>query len=174
MEVSKVFKFCPRCGSKFSPKKLFLKCSVCDLNFYITPKPTASVILYNGDGEYLLGKRAIEPRRSYWDTIGGFVDSNETLEQCAVREMKEELGINIKKQDLRYLESFLGNYTYQGIIYEVLNMVFLAKMPADARPSPADDVSEYAFFKAKDIPKDKLAFDWHKELLEVLNDYTVS
>ena len=55
--------------------------------------PGANVFIENDKGEILLGR---EVRNNLWQNIGGLAKDNEALWQCAVREAKEEIGLNIK------------------------------------------------------------------------------
>lgn len=45
------------------------------------------------DSQILLCRRAIPPREGYWNLPAGFLENGETLEEGAVREAKEEAGI---------------------------------------------------------------------------------
>ena len=64
---------------------------------------TTAVIQHNN--KILLGKRQRDDR---WELPGGKVDDNETPEQCVIREIKEELGIDIKI--VKFLEELQGMY----------------------------------------------------------------
>lgn len=55
----------------------------------------AGFIIINDNNEVLLLHRNT-PKRTQWETPGGKVEENETPEQCAVREAKEELGVDVK------------------------------------------------------------------------------
>jgi len=168
MDIKEAYKFCPRCNGGFEKKPGYLHCADCGLDFYINPKPTSSILLVNQDGKYLFGKRAHEPSKGLWDTFGGFVDSNETLEEATVRETKEETGLDIEAKDLKYVGSFNSGYDYQGINYETLNSVFIAKMPPGAKIKPDDDMNDHEFLTIDEIRTKPLAFDWIVELVKVL------
>ena len=61
-------------------------------------KTIAAIILENPKGELLLYKRDNKPGipfPGYWDLIGGHVEDGETPEQALVREIKEELDIEL-------------------------------------------------------------------------------
>ncbi len=62
-------------------------------------KRGCSIIFLNDQREILLLLRDDKPGIPYpnmWDIPGGHVENNETPRQCIVREMKEEMGINLK------------------------------------------------------------------------------
>jgi 8-oxo-dGTP diphosphatase len=63
-------------------------------------KEIAAIILENDKGEFLLYLRDNKPDipfPDYWDLIGGHVEEGETPEQDLVREVKEELDIDLKE-----------------------------------------------------------------------------
>ncbi len=74
---------------------------------------TAHVVVFAGDGRLLLQKRAagkdIQPGK--WDTaVGGHLDPGETYEQAAVREAREELGLELAGHPLvRLFDSRIRN-----------------------------------------------------------------
>ena len=62
-------------------------------------KKGATILLYNGEGRLLLFLRDDRPGLPYanmWDLPGGHVEDGETPEECIVREMREELGVDRK------------------------------------------------------------------------------
>ena len=61
---------------------------------YPRPALTADVLVFSHDRrEVILIRRKNEPYKDCWALPGGFMDMNETIEQCAVRELKEETNI---------------------------------------------------------------------------------
>jgi 8-oxo-dGTP diphosphatase len=83
-------------------------------------RQSAHVLFVNGAGEVLLrlrDDRADLPYPGLWDLIGGAVEAGETLPEAAIREVKEEIGI-----DCPPLE-FFGAYPA-----DVHNNVFLASL----------------------------------------------
>lgn len=65
-------------------------------------RPSVRVLPVNLKGEVLLllGRDPARPTETYWLTIGGGADPNESLHQCATREMHEETGIRIDVSEL--------------------------------------------------------------------------
>ena len=58
------------------------------------------IIIQNSQHEYLLVKRKNEPLKGKWWIVGGRILKGETVEQAAIRKVKEELSIDIKKLKL--------------------------------------------------------------------------
>lgn len=159
-----IFPFCPRCGQPYShdnPK--MLKCDNCGYEFYLSPKPCNGLFIKNDQGEVLLVKRAHAPEKGKWDVAGGFVDRDETLEESAVREAKEELGVEIS--DLKYLGSYVTYYLYQGVNFPNIVAMFEAKI-ASGQLRAADDALEIKFFAQDELPIDDLAFPFIKQALK--------
>jgi len=59
----------------------------------ILPRTGASVIVLDND-KTLLIKRGKEPFKGYWSLPGGTQETGETLEECALRELKEETDLD--------------------------------------------------------------------------------
>ncbi len=115
----------------------------------------------------MLVKRALEPKKGYLDIAGGFVEPDESLEESAIREAKEELGVEIV--DVAYFSSYSDEYLYQEVNIKTLGFILTAKLIDETKIQPADDVDEVIFFKKDEIPFEKIAFEGVKqELAEYL------
>lgn len=156
------YQFCPKCGSK-SEKKLhnLLVCTNCGYNFYINPAATNAVILENPKGEILLIKRKFEPMKGYLDLPGGFIEIGESLEESTIREIKEEIGIEIP--EVFYFGSYPDEYLYQGVNIKTLGFVLTGKIPDGAIITASDDAEEPTFYKKEELPIDKVAFESLKQ-----------
>lgn len=93
--------FCIKCGnvhkiSKIETEKI---CSKCGHIMYFNPNPVAVVIVpvkYRKEYGVLLIKRAIEPQIGGWAFPGGYINRGESIEEGAIREVKEETNLDIK------------------------------------------------------------------------------
>jgi ADP-ribose pyrophosphatase YjhB (NUDIX family) len=87
--------FCSSCGARVAlriPDGDHLQrqvCTACGTIHYENPKLVAGCVPEH-DGQILLCRRAIEPRRGYWTIPAGFMENEETLQQAAARECWEE------------------------------------------------------------------------------------
>jgi ADP-ribose pyrophosphatase YjhB (NUDIX family) len=166
----KKIRFCPSCKNpvKLNNNRL-IDCQSCGFHFYINPAPTATVIIENKEGEILLVKRKVAPKKGFWDLPGGFVDYSEKIEEAAAREINEELNININLADLHWLGSYVNdNYLYRNINYHTINTVFFIRLTKDFSLKASDDIASFQFFPKKQIPWKKLAFT---DIKAALKDY---
>ena len=58
--------------------------------------PNAASVALVRDGKALLIKRAHAPYQHLWTLPGGRIEPDETIEQCAIREIREELGVTVR------------------------------------------------------------------------------
>jgi len=64
------------------------------------PRVGVGVLLTDDQGRVLLTLRNRPPEAGCWSIVGGKVDFLETLEQCAIREAREEVGLEIRLRSL--------------------------------------------------------------------------
>ena len=136
---------CPHCG------KVVEK--------YKNPFPTVDIIieLIEMEGSpIVLIKRRNPPYG--WAIPGGFVDYGESLENAAMREAKEETGLDVQ---LKYQ---LGAYSdpARDPRFHTISVVFVAE--AKGKPKAGDDAKDIGIFRRDSIPRE-LAFD-HAKILE--------
>ena len=98
-------KFCSYCGSDFGTNAYPKTCRTCNNITWKNPIPIVVAVITcfigcNGDGctEYkvLIIQRAQDPDKGGWAFAGGFMEMGETVVQATAREVKEEIGLDIK------------------------------------------------------------------------------
>jgi NAD+ diphosphatase len=96
-------RFCGRCGTPTTMKagEMAMLCPACGLLAY--PRISPAVMVLVRDGDRLLLARSPHFKPGVFSALAGFVEPGETLEQCAAREVREEVGIAIA--NLRYFDS---------------------------------------------------------------------
>jgi 8-oxo-dGTP diphosphatase len=124
---------------------------------YRGPSPTVDVILER-DGKVLLIERKNPPFG--WALPGGFIDYGEAAENAAVREVLEEVQLEVEL--VRQLHTY--STPDRDPRQHTLTVVFVGKiLDPQANPMAADDAKECRFFARDDLPE--LAFD-HAQVLE--------
>ncbi len=160
------YRFCPCCGGPLEPRLLKatepsrLVCAACAFVFYIDPKVAVGTIISDGGGRVLLVRRAIEPGYGKWVFPGGYVDRGEEVRSAAVREAREECGLDVELLDL------LNVYSFAGATPVVIT--YTARVTG-GRLAVDEEGLEAAWFAPGEIPWDRLAFrNTHAALLEFL------
>jgi len=95
--------YCGRCGhqSQLLDHEFAMQCDRCGLSSY--PRISPAVMVLVRRGQDLLLARSPHFKPGVFSALAGFVEAGETLEQCAKREVREEVGIEIER--LRYFSS---------------------------------------------------------------------
>ena len=129
---------------------------------------TVSVAIFrkkDGQDEVLVGLRDKNPKKQKWALPGGHVDDGETLAQAAIREIKEETGIELKEQDLIFVERHKRKVG--GNEKERIDIVFYAQVPEDVDFKAASDVDELHWRKTDDLSD--LVFNHDKSIKKALD-----
>ncbi|OIR11064.1 NADH pyrophosphatase [mine drainage metagenome] len=103
LDWQKNHRYCGRCGTPTSRRQeeFCMVCPACGLVVYPRISP-AVMVLIRRDNELLLA-RSPRFKPGVYSALAGFVEAGETLEQCAIREIREEVGLEIS--NLRYFRS---------------------------------------------------------------------
>ncbi len=149
---------CPRCGVKQPtlPAENVFNCADCGFRLYFSSAVAVAVFIRRPDGRILLIVRGKEPGRGKLAPPGGFVDLGETAEMAVHREIREEVGLELR--NLRFLCSQTNSYLYSGIIYPVLDLFFTATVSLDAEALALEDVAAVRWLDPGSIDVDELAF----------------
>ncbi|MBN2400013.1 MAG: thiamine phosphate synthase [Candidatus Aminicenantes bacterium] len=154
--------FCPRCGGKLEKRAQEGRqrdfCPVCAVVHYDNPVPATAAVAFNERHELLLVKRGQEPGKGKWCLPGGFQEVGETPEQCALREFREETGLDGCVQGFIALE--MGHNPQAG---EVVVAGFRVQVLGGALQA-GDDAVAVAYFPPGKLPD--LAFQSHARIIE--------
>lgn len=133
-----------------------------ELDSYI--KVTAAVI--EKDGKVLIAKRKKAYMGYLWEFPGGKKKDNETLEECVVREIKEELGIDIEVRDFVCSVKHPINCQYAIELYAFkaipLNNTYYLKDHDEIKWVNIEDLQTYNFFEPDRVVIDVLIKDIKK------------
>jgi ADP-ribose pyrophosphatase YjhB (NUDIX family) len=136
------FEYCPTCGEKsFLPvNEKAKKCTACGFLYYFNPSAAVACFIRNAAGELLVVRRAFDPAKGTLDLPGGFVDMNESLEAAALREVKEETGLDVTH--CNYLFSLPNIYPFAGFNVHTVDAFYECYVDSFAAVTPMDDVAE--------------------------------
>jgi 8-oxo-dGTP diphosphatase len=146
--------YCQRCGSpteeRLVEEKVRPVCVACGHVTYLDPKLAVAVVIERA-GRLLFGRRGPGAREAgKWSFPAGFVERGERVEDAAVREVAEEVGLTVE------LGPLLGLYSATG--ETVVLAVFLATAVA-GEPVAGDDLIEIGWFAPGDLPDLAFAHD---------------
>ena len=148
-------RFCPLCGHGLERRlvphddKPQMVCTGCDFIYYLSHKVVAGTIPMQDDGCVLLTRRAIHPAHGKWTFPGGYVDWGEPIDVAAIRETREETGLDVE------LEGLVGVYSYPGA--PVVVIVYRARV-LDGTLSVCHENDRVEWIAREAIPWDELAF----------------
>jgi ADP-ribose pyrophosphatase YjhB (NUDIX family) len=160
----RMFRFCPHCGGPFAARILKagdparLVCDGCGFVFYLDPKIAVGTIIRTNDHEIVLCRRAIAPGYGRWVFPGGYVDRGEKLEEAAIREAREECGLEVE------LERLVSLHSYRGRTPVVI--VYAARAVGGVLTVADEESLEVRTFTAESIPWGDLAFESTAEALK--------
>lgn len=157
--------YCGRCGSALlrryveEEERERLVCPACNHIHYINPHVVTGTIPETDAGIWLL-RRAIEPRYGYWTFPAGFMEMAESAEEAAVRETREELGIEVR---IRGLLGVFSRATWS-------NVMLVYEAHALSEPTGGRETLEFREFSVDTIPWVDLAFPSTREALRAWVD----
>lgn len=142
--------FCCHCGKALDEKVIDGKargyCPHCDTVFYENPLPVASAIVVNRKRELLLVKRKNDPYRGMWCLPIGFAEAGEEVREAALRELREETGL--EGEIIRLVDVDTVDDSYYGsmaiITYEVRR--------TGGKITAGDDAAEARYVPIGELP----------------------
>ena len=111
--------FCPRCGKEMEEAEVGGRtrhvCPGCGFILYRNPVPGVGVLV-EMEGGIVLIQRGEEPFAGWWALPAGYIETDESVEQAAVRECREETGLEVELLELFGVGSFPEGPVQSGII----------------------------------------------------------
>lgn len=103
VEWARTHRFCGRCATptEMQPNERAMKCPACGLLAFPRLAPAMITLVTRGADEVLLA-RGVAFRAPMYSCLAGFVEPGESLEDAVIREVREEVGIEV------------GNVEYRG------------------------------------------------------------
>ena len=166
-DLTPPYKFCPVCGAALEPrvlkatepKRLVCTSSGCGFVFYLDPKIAVGTVIRMPDDKIVLVRRAIEPGYGKWVFPGGYVDRGEEITLAALREAREESGLEVT------IDRLINIYSYAG---RTPIIVVYAASYVSGELVVDDEGLEARAFGPDEIPWTELAF---RSTNDALRDY---
>jgi ADP-ribose pyrophosphatase YjhB (NUDIX family) len=162
--MDREFRFCPVCGGTLEqrvlkvtePPRLVCTRTTCGFVLYLDPKLAVGTVIRMPDERIVLVRRAIEPGYGKWVFPGGYVDRGEEVTLAAIREAKEEAGVDVR------IDRLINIYSYAG---RAPVIVVYAASWLGGKLAVDDEGLEARAFEPDEIPWDELAFRSTREAL---------
>lgn len=137
---------------------------------YPRPAVTADCIVITKDAEpkVLLILRGGEPFKGAWAFPGGFMNMDETTEQCAIRELEEETGLRVS--EIRQIGAY--SKVDRDPRGRTITVAYLAIIDEPVAVQGQDDAAKAEWFQLSDLPH--LAFDHYDIIQDAIQKYQES
>jgi len=154
-------RYCSQCGQPVGRQTVQGRpravCSACGTVFYENPLPVAAAVVLNERRQVLLIRRKRDPYQGQWCLPMGFAEVGETIADAALRELREEAGIEGRVVRLLDADSFTSE-RYGDLLITTFEV---EKTGGSERPG--DDAMEVGYFCIFDHPP--LAFSSNEKAL---------
>ena len=124
------------------------------------PIATVAAIIKNDEGKILLTRRNVDPFKGQWCLPGGHIDEFENTKEAAVREAKEETGLDFEAEFFTYADEIIPEFNWHAVV-----IVFAGKGTGElaAQEGEVADIAWFSLDEARLLP---LAFVHNKILDE--------
>ena len=152
--------YCQQCGQPTGDREIDGRmrpvCVACGAITWLDPKLAVAVIIER-EGKILMGLRAEGARESgKWSIPAGFVDRGERVEDAAIREIAEEVGLHVTLGPVLTVVS----HTDEPVV-----LLVYPALSAEGQASANDDLAEIGWFAPDALPE--LAFDHDIDILAI-------
>jgi NAD+ diphosphatase len=139
-------RFCSQCGQSVQQvaQEFAMECVPCRLRFYPRISPCIIVLITHGR-RVLLAQGEKHREQGWYSTLAGFIESGESAEQAVIREVKEEVNVDVK--NIRYLNSQAWPFPNQ------LMLGFSAEYAGGDIIPAIGEIADAAWFDIDELPK---------------------
>ena len=136
---------------------------------YPRPAVTADCVVIANEKvpRVLLVQRGIEPYKDRWAFPGGFMNMDETTEECAIRELMEETGLKV--EELHQIGAY--SKVDRDPRGRTITVAYLAIIDSPLEVKGQDDAERAEWFPIDKLPK--LAFDHEEIMSDAINFYAI-
>ena len=135
---------CPHCAA---PAERPILCDRCGWRWYANPSPAAGTLVErlgaDGDASVLLLLRAVDPGIGDWDLPAGYLEAGESAEEGALRETREETGLEVE------LLSLAGVYTSRAA--NAISTIYLARPVDPDRVELDSESSDHVWVRRAEV-----------------------
>lgn len=153
--------FCPQCGHDLVREDVAgrtrLVCHSCGQVLYHNPVPGVGILCEIEEGLVLV-KRGHPPHQGRWTLPSGYIEADESSEQAAMRECREETGLEIELIELFGVDSFPEGSLSSGIV------IFYLARPVGGRLRAGDDADDARVFAIDELPE--IPFRTHRDVVD--------
>ncbi|EDX87724.1 NADH pyrophosphatase-like rudimentary NUDIX domain family [Synechococcus sp. PCC 7335] len=144
VDWDRTHQYCGHCATRMTqlPTERAKRCPSCGLRQYPRLSPAVIMLIYKGE-EVLLA-RAPRFRAGMYSVLAGFVEPGESLEETVAREVREEVGIEIK--NIRYFGSQPWPFPNS------LMIGFVAEYASGKLMLEPTEIESAAWFSKEDLP----------------------
>ncbi len=160
------FTHCPCCGdpSLVPDTCKSFSCRSCGFVFFINCAAAVMAVILDDKGRLLVTQRKEDPTKGSLDLPGGFTEPGEGVEESLIREIKEELNLEITF--LSYLCSFPNTYRYKSVAYPITDMAFVCQVDNFDTIRAMDDISDFSFVPFNGIDLNLFGLDSPKQVIQ--------
>ena len=136
---------------------------------YPRPAVTADCVVMTKESvpQVLLIERGADPYKGCWAFPGGFMNMDETTEQCAIRELEEETGLKVS--ELRQIGAY--SKVDRDPRGRTITVAYLAIVDHPIAVTGQDDAAKAEWFPIDTLPP--LAFDHEEIMQDAINAYKI-
>ncbi len=161
--IGEMYRFCPRCGHQLERRlvgdRLRPVCPRCGFIVYVNPTPAAGTLVED-NGHVLLIRRGVPPRQGYWAFPAGYVEADESVEEAAIRETREETGLEVA------LDALWNVYSFEDATHQRGVLILYRAHVIGGSLQPGDDAMDARWFAPHELPPETdIAFRTHREAL---------